>query len=90
MNLNPPTITKVFQSGNSQAVRIPASFRLDTDRVAISYTSSGGILLEPLPVLQKNQEKGKAFLALFDGFPNDFIEAVSERDTSLPQERADM
>jgi hypothetical protein len=28
--------TRVFNNGNSQAVRIPAEFRLDTDRVSIS------------------------------------------------------
>jgi antitoxin VapB len=27
--------TRVFMNGNSQAVRIPAEFRLDTDRVEI-------------------------------------------------------
>lgn len=89
MHLATPTITKVFQSGNSQAVRIPANFRLDTDLVKISYADNGGILLEPLPISPVKRDKGEAFLALFDGFPTDFIEAVSERDTSLPQERAD-
>ena len=28
--------SRVFNNGNSQAVRIPAEFRLDTDRVSIT------------------------------------------------------
>ncbi|MFW2178365.1 MULTISPECIES: antitoxin [unclassified Moraxella] len=82
-------IGKVFKSGNSQAVRIPASFRLDTDQVKISQTEKG-LLLEPILPTQEpslDLSKGEAFLALFKGFPDDFIEAVAERDMSPPQER---
>lgn len=83
-------ISKVFQNGNSQAVRIPASFRLDTDQVKISQTEFG-LLVEPVKprVAQSSADlsKGEAFLALFQGFPDDFIEAVADRDMSPPQER---
>ena len=41
-------ITRVFNNGNSQAVRIPAEFRLDTDRVNISRTESGDLVIHPL------------------------------------------
>jgi antitoxin VapB len=39
--------TKVFQSGNSQAVRIPREFRLDTDRVEILRRGEEIILRKP-------------------------------------------
>ena len=35
--------TRVFNNGNSPAVRIPAEFRLDTDRVQISRAESGDL-----------------------------------------------
>jgi virulence-associated protein VagC len=38
------TITKVFKSGGSQAVRIPRAFRLDTDTVTLDRTD-GGLLI---------------------------------------------
>jgi antitoxin VapB len=41
-------LTRVFNNGNSQAVRIPAEFRLDTDRVRISRNEQGDLLIRPL------------------------------------------
>ena len=63
-------ITKVFQSGYSQAVRIPVDFRLDVDTVEILHGENGNIILRPF--------KSKAdieFLTLFEGDDEDFIEA---------------
>ncbi len=40
--------TRVFNNGNSQAVRIPAEFRLDTDRVTISRNDQGDLVIRPL------------------------------------------
>lgn len=73
--------TKVFQSGNSQAVRIPMGFRFQVDTVEILHGDNGDVILRPI-VKQQND-----FLALFDGFDDDFIEALSDRDTTPPQER---
>lgn len=73
--------TKVFQSGNSQAVRIPFDFRFDVDTVEILKGENGEVILRPLRV-----EK-EPFLALFEGFDDDFIEALSQRESSPPQER---
>ena len=42
--------TRVFNNGNSQAVRIPAEFRLDTDRVRISRNEAGDLVIHPLRV----------------------------------------
>lgn len=40
--------TSVLNNGNSQAVRMPAAFRLDTDRVRISRNESGDRVIHPL------------------------------------------
>jgi antitoxin VapB len=42
--------TRVFNNGNSQAVRIPAEFRLNTDRVSISRNEWGDLVIHPLQV----------------------------------------
>lgn len=77
-------ITRVFMNGNSQAVRIPAELRLDTDRVEIHRTSEGDLLLHPVPV-----RRGDALLAVLGGFDDDFVQALEEdrAEQAPPQER---
>lgn len=41
------TQAKVFWTGRSQAVRIPAEFRLDCEHVEVTKTKDGGLLLKP-------------------------------------------
>ncbi|MFM1855181.1 MAG: hypothetical protein RLZ83_490 [Pseudomonadota bacterium] len=62
--------TRVFNNGNSQAVRIPAQFRLDTDRVRISRNASGDLVIHPL-----RAERGAALL--------DALRAVGEADRAF-------
>jgi antitoxin VapB len=62
--------TRVFNNGNSQAVRIPAEFRLDTDRVSISRNESGDLVIHPL-----RAERGTALL--------DALRAVGEADIAF-------
>lgn len=62
--------TRVFNNGNSQAVRIPAEFRLDTDRVSISRTESGDLVIHPL-----RAERGAALI--------DALRAVGETDPAF-------
>ncbi len=74
------TITRVFVNGNSQAVRIPAEFRLDTDRVQIYRNEQGDLVLHPVV-----PRRGEALLEALQGFEEDFIAALEEgRDESLP------
>ena len=75
-------ITKVFQSGYSQAVRIPVDFRLDVDTVEILHWENGDIILRPF-----KPKADMEFLALFEGFDEDFIETLENRDVAPPQER---
>ncbi|MBM3376467.1 MAG: AbrB/MazE/SpoVT family DNA-binding domain-containing protein [Betaproteobacteria bacterium] len=73
--------TRVFNNGNSQAVRIPAEFRLDTDRVAISRNEWGDLVIHPLQVA-----RGAALL--------DALRGVSEADgafvSTLEADRANI
>ncbi|MBQ1782475.1 MAG: AbrB/MazE/SpoVT family DNA-binding domain-containing protein [Gammaproteobacteria bacterium] len=62
--------TRVFNNGNSQAVRIPAEFRLDTDRVTISRNESGDLIIHPL-----RPERGAALL--------EALRAVGEADEAF-------
>lgn len=76
--------SRVFMNGNSQAVRIPAEFRLSTDRVQISRTPEGDLIIHPCP-----ERRGQALLEVLGGFDADFVAAL-ERDQAgkLPvQER---
>jgi antitoxin VapB len=58
---------KLFQNGNSQAVRLPKEFRMPGDRVKISQRGKQ-IILEPLETTWD-----VLFEALHD-FPDDFME----------------
>jgi len=66
--------SRVFMNGNSQAVRIPAEFRLATDRVQISRTPEGDLLIHPC-----RHQRGKALIDLLAGFDADFVAALGQQ-----------
>lgn len=68
---------KVFKSGNSQAVRIPAEFQFDTDEVEIFRRD------DELVLRKKASSLEQAF-HLLTSLPAD---ALKEREDDLPQER---
>ncbi len=79
--------SRVFNNGNSQAVRIPAEFRLDTDRVTISRNEQGDLIIHPL-----RAERGAALLEALRAFSEvdeSFVAALEfELASGLPvQER---
>jgi antitoxin VapB len=76
--------SRVFMNGNSQAVRIPAEFRLSTDRVQISRTAEGDLLIHPCP-----SQRGQALLQALSGLDADFVEALEQQQAEKPpvQER---
>ena len=76
--------SRVFMNGNSQAVRIPAEFRLATDRVQISRTPQGDLLIHPC-----SPQRGRALIDLLAGFDADFVTALEQQQAEkLPlQER---
>lgn len=69
---------RVFQSGNSQAVRLPKEFRLDVEQVEI-FRQGNDIVLRQVPT---------SALAVFDlltKLPDDFM--ADGREDTPPQER---
>ena len=72
------TYARVFQSGNSQAVRLPKEFRFDAEQVEI-FRQGNDIVL---------RERPTSAAAIFDALarlPADFMEAG--RTDTPPQER---
>lgn len=69
---------KIFQSGNSQAVRIPKEFRFDVSEVEI-FKRGEEVILKPKP-----ENLGEAF-KIFCEMPSDFMQ--KGREDSPPQQR---
>ncbi|MDB5878181.1 MAG: AbrB/MazE/SpoVT family DNA-binding protein [Variovorax sp.] len=72
------TFARVFQSGNSQAVRLPKEFRLDAEQVEI-FRQGDDIVLRQKPA------NAAAIFDLLASLPDDFM--ASGRDDTAPQER---
>ena len=72
------TTTRVFQSGNSQAVRIPREFQLDVTEVEIFRRGDELIL-------RKKKENLLHVLDIFAAMPDDFME--EGRNDPPPQQR---
>lgn len=69
---------RIFQSGNSQAVRLPKEFRFNTDKVEI-FRRGDEIVL---------REKPSNALTIFDALCQLPEDIMSEQDSdSVPQER---
>ena len=71
-------LTKVFQSGNSQAVRLPKEMRFDTSEVEIFKRGNEVVLRE------KTRSLSDAF-KLLTQMPDDFM--AEARQDDKPQER---
>lgn len=71
---------KVFQSGNSQAVRLPKEFRFDSAEVEIFRRGNEVVLRE------KRRNLAEAFDRLAE-LPDDMIEAIEHMDDLPPEER---
>jgi len=72
------TLARIFQSGNSQAVRLPKEFRFDSDQVEI-FRQGNDIVLRQVP------SDAAAVFDLLSSLPADFL-ADGRQDTP-PQER---
>jgi len=69
---------RVFQSGNSQAVRLPKEFRLNSKQVEIFRRGDEIVLRETPPDMTRAFE-------LLAGLPDDF--ELPRRDSDKPQKR---
>ena len=77
---------KVFTNGNSQAVRLPKLFRLETSEVWISRNAqTGDIILRPKPSNAERQVQLRELLTLIDQ-NTDRSEFLPERATALPRD----
>lgn len=72
------TTARVFQSGNSQAVRLPKEFRLDVDEVEI-FRQGADIILRPA------KPSVSDWLSVLSEFSEDFME--SPPSDAAPQDR---
>ena len=79
--------SRVFMNGNSQAVRIPQEFRLNTSRVEITRNKDGDLVIHAIP-----ENRGIALLDALSAFDDDFIEILEENCRTQPtvQERENL
>ena len=79
--------SRVFMNGNSQAVRIPQEFRLNTSQVEITRNKEGDLVIHAIP-----ENRGTALLDALSAFDNDFIDILEENYRAQPtvQEREDL
>lgn len=72
------TITRVFKSGNSQAVRIPRELQLDVTEVEI-FSRGDELVIRP------KRDDLADVMDIFASFPDDFMQ--DGREDLPPQER---
>lgn len=80
-----PHVARVFQSGNSQAVRLPKEFRFDVDRVEITQEGDALILR---PHVDKREPWSSLKAALARSVSEDFMEGG--REQPKPEDRPDL
>lgn len=75
-------VAKIFNNGRSQAVRLPAAFRFDSDEVFVRRDEETGDI-----ILSRKPTDWDSFFQLIDGgpAPADFLDR-DERDT-MTQDR---
>ena len=79
------TVTaKLFMSGRSQAIRLPAKLRLDAKEVRIEQVGNA-LWVQPAPSLEQDMAEWlRAFYETTEPLPDHFL---AERNDALPQTR---
>lgn len=79
--------SRVFMNGNSQAVRIPLEFRLNSSQVEIKRNKDGDLVIHAIP-----ENRGTVLLDALSEFDADFIDILEENYQNQPtlQEREDL
>lgn len=80
-----PQYARVFQSGNSQAVRLPKEFRFDVDQVEVTREGDAVILR---PRADRSVRWASLRSALERGLSDDFM--ADGREQPEDQERPDL
>jgi antitoxin VapB len=86
LRVSMPTTTtraKLFRHGGSQAARLPREYRLPGTEVAISRTSTGGVLLEPLN--SDFESRRRRFIALAGSCP-DLLDVPPHSSPDIPRD----
>ena len=68
------TIAKVFQSGNSQAIRIPKEFKIHSKEVFIERNSAGELVISE----NRHPQSLDSVLQLLGSFDDDFVAALED------------
>lgn len=71
--------SRVFKNGNSQAVRIPREFKLQSSRVEISRNEDGDLVIHAMP-----EDRGEALLEALSSFADDYVEILEEDRANQP------
>ena len=79
--------SKVFQNGNSQAVRIPKKFRLETHNVEIMRNHEGDLVIRSI-----KEDRGAALLKVLSNFDEEFTTCLEQQqqEQETPQDREDL
>lgn len=78
------TTTKLFMSGRSQAIRLPARLRLDASEVRIERVGNA-LWIQPEPAVSQSPVHWlAAFYASTEKLPEDFLQ---DRTDAAPQAR---
>ncbi len=80
-------LSRVFMNGNSQAVRIPQEYRLETNQVEVIRNENGELIIRPIP-----SARGEAILQALSAFDDEFVAQLEADRTERvePQERDDL
>jgi antitoxin VapB len=80
-------LSRVFMNGNSQAVRIPQEYRLETSQVEVSRNDIGELIIRPIP-----SDRGEAVLQALSAFDDEFISLleVDQKEKLEPEEREEL
>ncbi len=76
---------KVFMTGRSQAVRIPAAYRFATDEVHIRRNEQGDIVLSPV----RKKRSWEEIFKLFEEVEEDANDFLLDRDQGESPDRPD-
>lgn len=81
-----PTRAKVFKNGRSQAVRIPAQYRFNTDHVYVERDShTGGLIVSEQPAQSTRADRIRRLFQEIDA--EEGIDFALERDLRPEAER---
>ena len=78
------TVAKIFQNGQSQAVRLPKEFRFNCNEVGIKKIGAVIVLYHP-------KEESELFYSSLGGFSDDVFQSITDaRNEEILSERVEL